>query len=140
LDAKGKTPLNAKDGVLTFQEKGGQQVAKVKSAPKNLEIIRNVPTGYESNWVKNEPKVQKPVIEGKLLKSKTELWSVVATKTQKNEAAIRYDYKAKGFVAEESGSSGTRAKEQPVVVAHVGAAFGGGNASRSSGRTASGSY
>jgi FecR-like protein len=142
LDVKGKPPLNAKDGVLVFQQKKGQEVATVKAEPKKLEIVRNVPAGYETNWTKNMPKVEKPVITGKVLKNGTEPWSVVSPKTgsQKVQTAIRYDYKTKNFVAATNGAASERGKEQPVVIAHVGASYGGGNSPRSSNQNLGNSY
>jgi hypothetical protein len=143
-DVEGKPPLNGKDGVLVFQEKKGKEIAEVKAEPKKLEIVRNVPAGYESNWTKNAPKAEKPVITGKVLKNGTEPWSVVAAKAGSQKVgtpAIRYDYKTKNFVAATTnGVASGKGKQAPVVVAHVGASYGGGNSPRASKQNAGGGH
>ena len=140
-DVEGKPPLNGKDGVLVFQEK---EIAEVKAEPKKLEIVKNVPAGYESNWTKNAPKAEKPVITGKVLKNGTEPWSVVAAKAGSQKVgtpAIRYDYKTNNFVAATTnGVASGKGKQAPVVVAHVGASYGGGNSPRASKQNAGGGY
>jgi hypothetical protein len=134
LDVKGKRPLNAQDGVLTFHGKGQEEVAEMKSSPKDLHIERGLPAGYDGNWVKTLPKVEQPVIEGKLLKSGIPSASSAAPKggNQKGEPGIRYDYKTGNFVALSHPAGGTQGKEQPVVIAHVGPSPGSGGGSRAS--------
>jgi hypothetical protein len=131
LDVKGKRPLNAQDGVLTFHGKGQEEVAEIKSAPKDLQIGKSLPTGYDGNWVKNLPKVQQPVIEGRLLQSGIPSANSDTQKagTQKVQPVIRYDYKTGNFVALSNSVGGALGKEPPVVIAHLGASPGSSGAS-----------
>ncbi len=122
LDVKGKRPLNAQDGVLTLRQKGQEEIAEIKSSPKELQIMRSLPAGYDRNWLKYLPKADQPVIEGKLLKSEIPSASSATAKdgNQKAEPGIRYDYKTGNFVAPSNPAGGAQGKQQPVVIAHVG--------------------
>jgi hypothetical protein len=132
LDVKGKPPLNAKDGVLMFHEKGGPGVTKIKAAPKDLQIVDNLLPGREANWAKNLPKVEKPVIEGRLLKGGTGSGSLTALQNanQKIQFSIRYDYKAKDFAVFANAVGSARGNDRPVVIAHIGSTQGYGSGSR----------
>jgi len=139
LDVKGKPPLNAMDGVLLFHEKRGEEVVRVIAAPKNLQIETYRPWGYQANWTKDMPKVEKPVIEAKLLNRATASPSLMgrAAGNQKNQVAIRYDYETRNFV----GLSNGAAHGRPQVIAHLDPNHGNGSSSRSgySGRNFGGS-
>jgi hypothetical protein len=129
LDVKGMPPLNAKYGVLMFHEKGGEEVPQIKSAPKDLQILKDLPAGYETNWVKSLPRVERPVIEGRFLKRGTEpsRASAALTGNPKSEVAIRYDYKAKDFVVFANGAGSSRGSARPVAIAHFGLRQGNGS-------------
>ena len=129
LDVKGKPPLNAKYGVLMFHEKGGEEVPQIKSAPKDLQILKDLPAGYETNWVKSLPRVERPVIEGRFLKSGTEpsRASAALTGNPKSEVAIRYDYKAKDFAVFANGAGNSRGNARPVAIAHFVISQGNGS-------------
>ncbi len=132
LDAKGKRPLNAKDGILTFHGKGVEEVAEIKSTPKNLQIGRSLPTGYEASWVKSLPKVEQPVIEGRLLKGGTgsERLKALQNANQKGQLSIRYDYKARDFAVFANGAGSSRGDARALVLTYLGASQGNGSGSR----------
>src|SRR5208282_3968988 len=100
-DLKGKPPLNASDGVLTFHGKGTQEMAEIKSTPEKLQIVTSLPAGYDASWTKSLARVEQPVIEGRRLNGGVSLASVTASQTgnPKTQAAIRYDYKTRNFLA-----------------------------------------
>ena len=129
LDVKGMPPLNAKYGVLMFHEKGGEEVPQIKSAPKDLQIVKDLPAGSETYWVKSLPRVERPVIEGRFLKSGTEpsRASAALTGNPKSEVAIRYDYKAKDFAVFANGAGSSRGNARPVAIAHFGSSQGNGS-------------
>ncbi len=132
LDVKGKPPLNVKDGVLMFHEKGGQGVMKIKAPPKDLRIVDNLPPGREANWAKNLPKVEKPVIEGWLLKGGlgSERLNALQNANQKGQLSIRYDYKAGDFAVFGNRAASSRGDARPLVLAYLGASQGIGSGSR----------
>jgi hypothetical protein len=127
LDVQGKPPLNAKNGVLLFHQKSGEEVAKIIPAPKNLQIENYRPGGYKATWTKNMPKVERPVIEARLLIRKTGSPRVITRLpgNQKNQVAIRYNYKTRDFVGHPYGVGHGRGSERPVVIAHLAANHGG---------------
>ena len=151
LDVQGKRPLNAKDGVLVFHERGGIEVAKIKATPKDLKIVDNMPPGCETNWAKNLPKVEKPVIEGRLLNGGSGSASLTArlNAVMKSQPSIRYDYKAGDFAVFAKRTGGPERNERPVVFEHLSSPQGygsgshwgssGGNSGSSSGWRGSGS-
>ena len=155
LDVKGMRPLHSKDGVLMFHEKDGQQVVKIKSAPEDLRVEENLPAGYESKWAKDLPKVEKPLIEGRLMSMGNASSGAIAklTGTGKGQPIIRYDYKTRDFVAPANVVGGARGNERTGVLAHLGLGRGsegsggsqhyggwsGGGSSQSSSRGYSGS-
>ncbi|MGD0693390.1 MAG: FecR domain-containing protein [Terriglobia bacterium] len=128
-DGKGKPPLHARDGVLMVREKDGHEVLKIKSAPKDLQIEKNLPAGYETKWAKDLPRVGKPVIEGRLLNRGYTSSGAIAklTGSQRNQSVIHYDYKTRNFVEPANAAIGARGNERPVVVAHVGSSRGNGS-------------
>lgn len=131
MDIKGHRPLNAKDGVLVLERKGGQEVAVMKAAPKVLQIEQNLPAGYEGKWARSVPKVAQPVIEGRLLKGGPSPLSAKAPQagTQKRQTVITYDYKTGNFVGRTTGAGSARGNERPEVMAHVNLGRGNGNGS-----------
>ena len=131
LDVRGKPPLNAKNGVLMFHEKGGQEVTKIKTAPRDLKIVDNLLPGHEANWAKNLPKVERPVIEGRVLNGGSGSVSLTAllNTNQKSQLSIRYDYKARDFAVFAKDAGSARGNERPVVVEHLGSTRGYGSGS-----------
>jgi hypothetical protein len=129
LDAKGRPPLNAKDGVLVFHHVRGAEVAEVKAAPRNLQIESYRPGGYEQNWTKHMPKVERPVIEARVLTSRP--WNIMAWApgNQRNPLTIRYDYKTGNFVAPTNGVWEGRGHARLEVIAHFGQLYNGGSSS-----------
>jgi hypothetical protein len=133
LDKKGKPPLNAEDGILTFKGNGAEEQEKLVETPKNLQVLGTDSATYEANWRKALPKIERPVIEGKLFRPSSELAG----------QDIRYDYKSKNFVTSAKATEGSGEKYRPIVVAHVGAnkiysgngAGGGGNSGQSGSRS-----
>jgi FecR protein len=119
LDTKGKPPLNADDGVLTFHGKGAQEIEQIKPRPKNLQIVKSLPAGYEATWAKNLPKVEKPVIEGSLLQSRAGLAN----------QEIRFDYKTRNFIASSKIPEGPGEHTRSVVIAHLGSSRANSSAS-----------
>jgi hypothetical protein len=140
LDGKGKPPLNAKDGVLVFHGKNGQGVAKIIAAPKDLKIVDDRLPGHEANWAKNLPKVEKPVIEGRLIKGgpSSEGLKAAQDASRERQTSIRYDYKAGDFAVFAKGAEAGRGNGRPVVFEHLGVTQGHGSGS-SAGRSSGGS-
>jgi hypothetical protein len=126
LDTKGKPPLNAKDGVLVFHQVRGTEVAEVKTATRSLQIETYRPGGYEQNWTKHMPKVERPVIEARVLTYRP--WNIMAWApgNQKNPLTTRYDYKTGDFVAPTNGVWEGRGHGQLEVIAHFGQHYEGG--------------
>ncbi len=135
LDAPGKPPRNAKDGVLTLHKKDGQEVVQLKSAPKDLHIVNDRFGGFEDKWARSLPKVERPVIQGRLLNGTAGSGKSIVAQAgnQKNQSDIRFDYKSQSFVARSTVAGGGHGKERPVVVASLGSIHGYGGGSRVSG-------
>lgn len=108
-DQKGKPPLNAQDGVLTYRGKGVTEHENIVAPSKTLQVLRTELPAYETNWKKGLPKTERPVIQSKLFKPSPELV----------HQDIRFDYKTKNFVAAVNSANGE--KTRPLVVAHLGA-------------------
>ena len=126
-DVKGKLPINAKDGVLMPQKKGGQIVTAVRPAPKTLQVEKRAP-GYETLWVKSWPKAERPAIEGRLLNGgvRQVVGRAPQAGAQSTQAAFRYDYRTGSFVALAPGGGSVRGGERPLVIAHAGVMPGSG--------------
>jgi len=105
---------------------------KIKAPPKDLRIVDNLPPGREANWAKNLPKVEKPVIEGWLLKGGlgSERLNALQNANQKDQLSIRYDYKARDFAVFANGAASSRGDARPLVLAYLGANQGKGSGSR----------
>lgn len=133
LDVPGKPPLNAKDGVLTLHKKDGQEIVHLKSAPQSLRMLNSWPGPIEEKWARSLPKVEKPVIEGRLLNGMagSGKLTVAQAGNQKERDDIRFDYKSQNFVARSGGAGGGRGSQRPVVVASLGSVSGYGGGSRS---------
>jgi hypothetical protein len=132
-DAQGKQPLHAKEGVLMFRGKGGFELEKIKASPEKLQIVKESPISFEERWQKDLPKVEKPVIAGRLLSGGKNLLSLTPPRSanQKGPADIRFDYKSQNFVARSAAVGGGRGNGRPVVVASLGSISGYGGGSRS---------
>ncbi len=103
-------------------------MAKIKSAPIDLQIEKNLPAGYETKWAKGLPRVEKPVIEGRLLSIGNPSFGVIAkiTGTQKSQPIIRYDYKTRNFVGPANAAEGARGNERTGALEHLGLGRGNG--------------
>jgi hypothetical protein len=108
LDVPGKPPRNAKDGVLTFHKKDGQEIVQLKSAPHSLRMVNSWPGPIEEKWARSLPKVERPVIEGRLMQGAVVSASRTAAQAgnQKNQESIRFDYKLQSFVTRSAGAGG----------------------------------
>lgn len=125
LDVKGKTPINAKSGVLVLVAQKGELHAEVQSIPsKGIQLRTNPPAGLERGLIKSTPRVVPPVIQARLIEPKVPhgALSIMQKGEQKNLMDIHYDYKSHAFV----GHAG--AGENMHVIAHLGSgATGIGN-------------
>jgi hypothetical protein len=132
-DVAGKPPLNAKDGVLTLHKEDGQEITQLKSAPQTLRMANALPGALEGKWAWSLPRVEKPVIEGRLMKSATGLPNSLAARAenQMGQNEVRFDYKSQNFVTHSAGATGERGSGRPVVVASLGSVSGSGGGSRS---------
>jgi len=156
---KGTPAKNTKSNVLVLNAgKNGLQARTVLTAAKDLRVEQNVPKGLAKNSLQGLPRVEKPVIQGRLTESVIDGGRLRAplAGSKKDEASganSRYDYKTRNFVAFGGATGDSRGHGSPVVIAHLGrngmqgptgynngGSGGGGWGSHGSGGVASGSH
>jgi uncharacterized membrane protein YgcG len=127
LDEKGKTPINAKSGILVLAMEKGQLRAETQSIPpKGIQFLENPPSRLDARFdhglVANAPRVAPPVIQAKLNENilPHEILTAARTGETRNLTNIHYDYKSNAFV----GSTGAAGNVHAQVVAHVDSGFG----------------
>jgi FecR protein len=137
LDVKGKTPINAKSGILVLvAEKGRLQAGVQQTTDKGIQLVASPRSGIERELIAGAPRVAQPAIQGKLVETIVPRENLGATRSggQKNAPTIQYDFKTRNFV----GGTGARENGHAEVVAHVASSANGASQVQMGGHASAG--